>query len=415
MCRETDAHVQRWLSIVGLGEDGWPGLDPTACEAVRNAAYVIGGARHLAMLPSIAAQTREIWPSPLTDAIDDIRARRGTPVVVLATGDPFWFGVGATLARSFAPSEIRAFPRPSAFSLAASRLGWALQHVECLSVHGRDLAAIRPCLHDDRRLILLSWDGRTPSAVARLLCTAGFERSRMTVLEHLGGAQERRLGGTAVDWDHSDIAALNVVAVDCVAGARARPIARAAGRPETLFEHDGQISQAEVRAVVMALLAPGCGERLWDIGAGSGAIGIEWMLADPSNRTTAIEARAERAARVRANAERIGVPALECLHGQAPAALVDRPTPDAVFIGGGLTSEGLLERCLGALAATPRGRLVATSVTVEGDAVLAEAMQRHGGTLRRLGIERAQPLGRFHGWAPARPVTIWCWNRGQTA
>ncbi|MGN8160685.1 precorrin-6y C5,15-methyltransferase (decarboxylating) subunit CbiE [Salinisphaera sp. SWV1] len=411
MCRDTDASVQAWLSIVGLGEDGWPGLEPAARAAVARAAHVIGGRRHLAMLPPIAGQTRETWPSPLLDAIDGIRARRGTPVAVLATGDPFWFGVGATLARSVAPSEMRAFPRPSAFSLAAARLGWALQDVYCLSVHGRDLAAIRPYLDNGTRLILLSWDGRTPAAVARLLRETGFEPSRLTVLEHLGGAGARCLSDRAADWAHADIAALNVVAVDCVAGARAQPIPRVAGRPEALFEHDGQISKAEVRAVVLALLAPGRGETLWDIGAGSGAVGIEWMLADPANRTIALEARAERAERVRRNAERLGVPALECIHGSAPQALADLPTPDAIFIGGGLTHAGLVERCLASLAAGQQARLVATSVTVEGDAVLAAAMQRHGGTLRRIGIERAEPLGRFHGWASARPVTIGCWTR----
>lgn len=411
MCGDTESSVQAWLSIVGLGEDGWDGLAPAARAAIENADYVIGGQRHLAMLPPSGSQTREVWPSPLLDAIDGIRARRGTPVAVLATGDPFWFGVGATLARTVTPSEIRAFPKPSAFSFAAARLGWALQQVDCLSVHGRDLAAIRPYVHEARRLILLSWDGSTPSAVARWLIEAGFERSRMTVFEHLGGDQERCLTGTAADWWHHGIAALNVVAIECVAGDRTQSVPQTAGRSATWFEHDGQISQAEVRAVVLSLLAPGRGETLWDIGAGSGAVGIEWMLADPANRALAVEARAERAERITSNAERLGVPALECIHGQAPGALpADREPPDAIFIGGGLTVPGLLADCLARLAGSPRGRLVATSVTVEGDAVLAEAMQRHGGSLRRVAIDRAEPLGRFHGWAPARPVTIWCWQ-----
>lgn len=401
--------VMPWLSVVGIGEDGWAGLAATAQVRIENAEHVIGGARHLAMLPAIAGQSREHWPSPLLDVIDGLCARRGRPVAVLATGDPCWFGVGATLARYIAPEEMIVLPQPSAFSLAAARLGWALQHVHCLSAHGRDLAAIRGTFHDGRRLLLLSWDGRTPAAVARMLCEAGFESSRLTVLEHLDGEQERCLSATAADWAYRDIAALNIVAVDCVAGKIAQPIPQTAGRSEAWFEHDGQISQAEVRAVVLSLLAPGRGETLWDIGAGSGAIGIEWMLADPANRTVAIEAKAERAQRVTVNAERLGVPALDCIHGEVPGALPDREPPDAIFIGGGLATPGLLADCLARLAGSPRGRLVATSVTVEGDAIVAEAMQRHGGRLRRLAIDRAEPLGRFHGWAPTRPVTIWCW------
>ncbi|WP_423824027.1 precorrin-6y C5,15-methyltransferase (decarboxylating) subunit CbiE [Salinisphaera sp. SPP-AMP-43] len=410
MCRHTDSSISPWLSIVGIGEDGWSGLTPSARSAVENADYLMGGARHLAMLPGVDGQRRERWPSPLLDGIDGLCARRGSPVTVLATGDPFWFGVGATLARYIAPEEMAVFPQPSAFSWAAARLGWALQHVHCVSAHGRDLAALRPYLHDGRRLLLLSWDASTPDAVARMLCEAGFEGSRMTVLEHLGGDKERALSAIAAEWSYRDIAALNMVAVDCVAGEHARSIPRTAGRAEALFAHDGQISKAEVRAVVLSLLAPGRGERLWDIGAGSGAVGIEWMLADPANRTIAVEARAERASGVAGNAERLGVPALACIHGQAPEALADLEAPDAIFIGGGLTVDGLLAHCLARLVGRPRTRLVATSVTVEGDAVLAEAMQRHGGSLRRIAIERAEPLGRLTGWAPARPITIWCWS-----
>lgn len=414
MCPAGEPAVQPpWLSIVGLGERGWAGLGAEARNAIARAALVIGGARHLAMLPEQPGQTRKCWPSPLTDAIADILTRRGTAVCVLASGDPFWFGVGATLARHVPADEMRVWPQPSAFALAAARMGWALQHTTCLSVHGRALSAIKSHLYDGARLLLLSWDERTPAAVASLLRERGFGGSTLTVLEHMDGPDERRARGTARDWSHDPGAALNTMAVDCVADAGALTIANTPGRPADLFDNDSQISAAEIRAIVLSLLAPTPGERLWDIGAGSGAVGIEWMLAHAANRTLAVEARAERAERVRGNAERLGVPALECVTGQAPDALVGAPAPAAIFIGGGLTTAGLLEHCVVAIGHEPAGRIVATSVTVEGDAVLAAAVARHGGRLRRIAVSHAEPLGAFLGWAPARPVTIWHWRNDE--
>jgi precorrin-6Y C5,15-methyltransferase (decarboxylating) len=396
---------QPWLTLVGLGEDGWPGLSPAARTAVEQAETVFGGERHLAMVPETAGQERIPWPSPLTDALPWIEARRGRPVCVLASGDPFWFGIGATLARRLPAREMAVHPAPSAFSLAAARLGWPLQGTRCLSLHGRVLERVHPWLQDGARLLILSWDGTTPAALAERLVARGFGESTLTVLEHLGGPDERRREGAARDWGAAEMADLNTVAVTCRAEAGSHGIARAPGRPDDAFDHDGSITKREVRSVALAHLAPGAGEVLWDIGAGSGAIGIEWMLADPTNQAVAVEANAERAARIEANARAFGVPELTCVHGRAPEALADLPPPQAVFIGGGLTTAGLLERCRAALA--PGGRLVANSVTVEGDAVLADAHQRLGGQLTRLAVDRAEPLGGFSGWAPLRPVTIW--------
>lgn len=408
MCPPTPGAVQTpWLSIVGIGAAGWDELSPGAQQAVLSAPWVIGGERHLAMLPQVAQQSRQVWPSPLGEGIDWIKARRHTPVCVLASGDPFWFGVGATLARHVDSAEMQVWPQPSALSLAAARMGWALQHVACVSVHGRALDQVMPYLAPGNRLLVLSWDGTTPAALARLLVAQGFGASQLTVLAELGGDAEQRHSARARDWTQAETAALNIVALDCVAEAAATPIARSAGRPDTLFDNDGQLTKREVRAVVLGLLAPGRGERLWDIGAGSGAIGIEWMLADRRNRAIAIEARSERAARIRANAGELGVPALECIEASAPAALAGLATPDAIFIGGGLTTPGLLAQCWAALA-SPRGRIVASSVTLEGDAALAEAQAEYGGTLRRIGVERMQPLGRFRGWQPQRSVILWC-------
>jgi precorrin-6Y C5,15-methyltransferase (decarboxylating) len=404
------ATVAPWLSVVGLGEAGWDELSPGAQQAVRGAQLVIGGERHLALIPAATDsasgdQEHRVWPSPLHEALPAIVARRGTPVCVLATGDPFWHGVGVTLARHIDPAEMRVWPGLSAYALAAARMGWALQATACVSVHGRALERLIPRLHDGARLLLLSWDGSTPQAVAERLSARGFGDSKITALGHMGGPDEARWAGTAEDWPHGHVADLNTVAVDCVAAADARPMAQVPGRPEEAFDHDGQITKREVRAVTLAHLAPGRMERLWDVGAGSGAIAIEWMLSDPSNQAWAVEAQPARAARIRANAAASGVPDLVCVEGEAPQALEDLAAPDAVFIGGGLTGADVVARCWQALR--PGGRLVANSVTVDGDGVLTAARGEYGGELVRIAIDRAEPLGRYTGWTPQRPVTLW--------
>ncbi|MFO7859009.1 MAG: precorrin-6y C5,15-methyltransferase (decarboxylating) subunit CbiE [Ectothiorhodospiraceae bacterium] len=394
-----------WLTIIGIGADGVDGLAPRARDALARAQTVFGGERHLAMLPADPAQERIAWPSPLDQALPWISARCGQPTCVLASGDPFWYGIGATLARTVPPAEMQVHPAPSAFSQAAARVGWPLQACRCLSVHGRALDRVRPWLQPGARLLILSWDGTTADALGRLLVDSGFGDSTLTVLEHMGGPEERSRPCRAADWPGCETAALNTIALDCVAAPDARVIPATAGRPEALFEHDGQITKQEVRAVTLAALRPGRGERLWDIGAGSGSVGIEWMLADPANHTVAVERDGTRCRRIRANAESCGVPDLECLEGSAPDALAEQPTPDAIFIGGGLTTPGLLDHCRAAL---PRGgRLVANSVTVEGDATLARAAADHGGQLSRIAVSRAEPLGGFQGWQPLRPVTLW--------
>ncbi|OOC49334.1 MULTISPECIES: bifunctional cobalt-precorrin-7 (C(5))-methyltransferase/cobalt-precorrin-6B (C(15))-methyltransferase [Thioalkalivibrio] len=401
-----------WLHIVGVGADGLSGLAPEARAAVAQATTVIGGARHLEMVPEQPGQERLVWPSPLETALDWIEARAGQPLCVLASGDPFWFGVGATLMRRFPVAATRVFPAPSAFSLAAARMGWPLQETRCLSVHGRPLEALRPWLHDGARLLILSRDGETPGELAHWLNDLGFGASALTVLEQLGGARERIGATTAADWGAREVDPLNTIALECRASPvapTAPVIAASAGRPEAQFEQDGQITKREVRAVTLALLAPGRGECLWDIGAGSGSIGIEWMLADPANHTLAIEPRAERLERIARNARALGVPALQCIPGRAPEALDGLAPPDAIFIGGGLTTPGLVEHCVESLRMG--GRLVANSVTVEGDAVLAAARERHGGELTRINVSRAEPLGTMSGWKPLRPVTLWSLRR----
>ncbi|MFV8835061.1 precorrin-6y C5,15-methyltransferase (decarboxylating) subunit CbiE [Aquisalimonas sp.] len=394
-----------WLTIIGIGEDGVDGLAPAAREALSGADSLFGGQRHLDLVPAREGQARIAWPSPLSDALPWIRDRRGRPVCVLATGDPFWYGIGATLAHEVPAAEMTVHPVPSAFSLAAARMGWPLQITRCLSAHGRALDRVRPWLQPGARLLVLSWDGTTAAALAELLRTNGFGASTLTVLEHLGGEVEQRVEATAAAWSQTRTADLNTIAIACESAPDARVLPATAGRPDALFEHDGQITKREVRAVTLAQLAPRRGETLWDVGAGSGAIGIEWMLVDAHNHAVAVEPDPDRAQRVQANARACGVPDLACVNGRAPEALAGLPRPDAVFVGGGLTTVGLLTACHEALPSG--GRLVANSVTVEGDAVLADAVARWGGELTRLAVSRSEPLGGFHGWRPLRPVTIW--------
>ena len=391
---------------MGIGLGGWADLAEPARAAIRTAEIIIGGPRHLAVLPAGIAGECHAWPSPFTDGLAMIQAWRGRAVVVLATGDPFWFGAGASLTRVVAPGEIRSWPQPSAFSLAAARLGWALQHVDCLSVHGRSMTDVVPYLADRARLLVLSWDGDTPAALAAFLSDRGFGASMMTVLGDLGGPDETRVSAAAHAWDPQTAAALNVVAVDCVATPTAGVLGSAPGRAEGWFTHGGQITKREVRAVVLSLLAPATGETLWDIGAGSGAIAIEWLLADRRNAAVAVEARADRAAEIEAAAARLGVGGLVVQHRRADRTLTGLDgRPEAIFIGGGLTTPGLVDACMARLA--PRGRLVATSVTLAGEAVLLAAHARWGGRLRHIAVARSAPLGELAGWQPQRPIVIW--------
>lgn len=395
----------RWLSIVGLGEDGWDGLSPAARALVERAELVAGGARHLALIPEFSAQERLNWPSPLSDAYPALLARRGRPVCVLASGDPSWYGIGATLSKLVPADETVIVPAPSSFSLAAARMGWALQEAATLTVHGRPLELVIPHLQPNARLLVLSWDGTTPGKLAALLRERGFGVSRLTALAAMGGPRETRTEATADAWTAERVADLNTLAVECVATPGVRTLPRAPGLPDDWFAHDGQITKREVRAVTLSWLAPRRGELLWDVGAGSGSIGVEWMLADPANRAVAVEHKEERAARISLNAAAFGVPGLELVRGKAPEALAGLAAPDAVFIGGGLTNDGVFDACWTALK--PGGRLVANAVTLESEAMLIALHKRLGGELSQIAVSRAAAIGGFTGWRPLMPVTLW--------
>jgi len=394
----------RWLAVVGIGEDGLDGLSPAARRLVAQAAFVVGGRRHLALAQPLDAETL-VWPSPIEDALDKIEAWRGKPVCVLASGDPFFFGVGTMLTRRFAPAEMISIPAPSAFALAASRLGWSQQDCAMLSLHGRPLEAIIPHLEPGARILALSWDDATPAKLAALMTARGMGRSKLTVCEAMGGPRERIREAQAHSYALESVAALNTIALEVVADSNARVLPRAAGLPDEWFEHDGQITKRDIRAITLSALAPRRGEMLWDIGAGSGSVAIEWLLADPANRAVAIEARHERAARIVRNSLSFGVPHLAVVNGEAPHVLGELPPPDAVFIGGGATAPTMIERAIDALPSS--GRLVVNAVTLETQAACVSWRARRGGELMQIAVAHAEPVGRFTGWRPALPVVQW--------
>lgn len=383
------------------------GLSATARGLVSGADIVFGGERHLRLAaPLIRGEARR-WPSPFSQAVDAVLAARGQQVCVLASGDPFFYGVGSVLANHVAAEETLVVPAPSAFSLAAARLGWALPDLALVSVHGRALDRIRPHLHQGARVLALTSDREGPEALARLLAETGFGESRLTVLEALGGPDERIRSTTAAGFSLAEIAELNIAAIEVEAAPGARIIAYTPGLADDLFEHDGQITKREVRALTLSSLAPLRGELLWDIGAGSGSVAVEWMLAHPSMRAVAVEARADRAGRIRRNAAAFGVPELETVEGRAPEALAGLGTPDAVFVGGGASDAGVLDAVIEALR--PGGRLVVNAVTLETEAELIARHAPLGGSLTRIAVARADGVGGKTGWRPAMPVTQWVW------
>ncbi len=391
-----------WLAIVGLGEDGLPGLAPAARALLDNAEVLIGGTRHLDMVPDDGRE-RLTWPSPLGAIVEEIARRRGQRVCVLATGDPMHYGIGVTLAKAVPMDEMVIIPAPSAFSLACARLGWTLSEVEPLTLHGRPLALLHPAIQPGARLLLLSNDAATPDQVAELLRARGYGPSRMVVLEHMGGAKERRLDATAEAWQPGRVADFNTIAVDCLAGPDAALLPRTPGLPDEAFRHDGQMTKREVRAVTLSALQPVPGQLLWDLGAGSGSIAIEWMRSHPRCRAIAVERYADRIALIAGNAAALGTPGLEIVEGEAPGALDGLEAPDAAFIGGGLRADGNFETCWDRLK--PGGRLVANAVTVEGEQALARWRAELGGELIRIAVSRAGAIGPYTGWRPLMPVT----------
>ncbi|MFG2218809.1 precorrin-6y C5,15-methyltransferase (decarboxylating) subunit CbiE [Streptomyces sp. NPDC048685] len=394
------------VTVVGIGADGWAGLPDAARTELIDAQVLIGGERQLGLLPASCRGQRMPWPSPLRPAVPGLlAAHAGSRVAVLASGDPMFYGIGRALTEVLGTGALRILPHPSSVSYACARIGWPVEDTEVVTLVGRPAARLAAALHHGRRVLVLSADARTPAAVAGLLREQGFGPSRLRVLEQLGGADEACLEGTADHWPHPPGDPLNVIAVECRRTPEALRLGAVPGLPDAAYEHDGQLTKRHIRAATLGVLAPAPGELLWDIGGGSGSIAIEWMRTHPSCRAITVERDPRRAQRIAHNADRLGVPALRVVTGPAPGNLTRLPTPDAVFIGGGLTVPDLLDTCWDALP--PGGRLVANTVTLESEALLAEAHREHGGELVRLAVAHAVPVGGFTGWRQAMPVTQW--------
>jgi precorrin-6Y C5,15-methyltransferase (decarboxylating) len=394
--------VTAWLTVIGIGDDGLDGLSQAARALIGTAEVLVGGTRHLAMVPQGTAE-RVPWLQPFAGSIAAVAQQRGRRVVVLASGDPMWYGAGAVLARHFPREEMVVLPHPGAFSLAAARLGWAIADCALLSLHGRPLDTLRLHLAEGRRVLIFSEDGATPAAVSGLLTDAGWGPSRITVLEHLGGPAEAIHHATAADWGERRVADLNTIALECHAVPGTCGRSRLAGLPDEAFAHDGQLTKREVRAATLAALAPVLGEHFWDVGAGCGSIAIEWLRAGEHLSAVAIERDPARAALIARNAATLGVPGLQIVTGAAPQALAGLTPPDAIFVGGGIGEPNLLPALWRALL--PGGRLVANVVSIEGERVLLDWQARYGGTLTRLAASRAEKLGGHQLWRPLIAVT----------
>lgn len=389
-----------WLHIVGIGEDGMDGLTPATRAVVEAAQVIVGGERHHALAESIGA-TRISWPSPFNALIETLKAQRGKRVVVLASGDPLWYSVGARIGRSIDPAEIIYHPQVGAFQMAAARMGWSMADLETLTVHGRPVEQMIAYIQPDQRLLILTTGAETPAQIAAFLAARGFGQSKMTVLANMGGEDEARFDGIADSWAH-EVPPFNTLAVDCVAAPDAALLPRVPGLADDLFQSDGTMTKQEVRAATLAKLMPMRGALLWDIGCGCGSVAVEWMRAARYARAIGIEPRADRRAMAAANALALGAPKLELVEGMVPAALDGLAPPDAIFIGGGLSREVFASAWA---ALRPLGRLVANSVTLESEAELIELHREFGGDLVKLQIMRVEPIGSLSGWKPLRPVT----------
>lgn len=394
--------AQPWLHVVGIGEDGMAGLQPATRAVIEAAEVIVGGDRHHTLAEGLQAE-RIRWPSPFDALIDLLTSMKDRRVVVLATGDPLWFSVGARIGREIDPIEITYHPQLSAFQLAAARMGWSLADVETLTVHGRPVEQMIAFIQPLARLLILTTGSDTPGQIAKFLTDRGFGRSAMTVLSEMGGENEARFDGLAESWDH-DVPAFNTLAVDCVADPQAALLPRVPGLADDLLTHDGTMTKQEVRAVTLAKLMPMRGALLWDIGTGCGSVAVEWMRGARYARAIGIEPRADRRAMAAENALALGAPRLELIDGKVPAALDGLEPPDAVFIGGGLSRE-VFEAAWAALR--PLGRLVCNAVTLESEAVLLDLHKAYGGELVKLSVARADPVGDLTGWRPMMPVTQW--------
>ncbi len=393
-----------WLTIVGVNDDGPNGLAPGP-RAVIEAADIVVGSQRILDREDLGDTETHNWTSPFEDMVTQIESWRGKNVVVLATGNPMHYGVGATLIRHIPAEEMTVIPAPSAFSLAAARLGWPVQSLEMISLHGRPVSLLHPFVQPGAKLLVLMGDGQTVHKAASLLCERGYDESKLTVLEHMDGPYERIVRLTAQECRSQDFADFNTLGIECVAGVDSKLLPSTPGLPDDAFTHDGQLTKREVRAVTLAALGPTPGAMLWDVGAGCGSVAIEWMRAARNARAIAFEKNKPRIKMIAENAVALGAPGLEVVEGDAGKTLKDHTVPDAVFLGGAVTSEDVFKISWSALK--PGARLVANAVTLEGEAALIKRHEAYGGELVRIDISHVTSIGSRRALRPRMAVMQW--------
>ncbi len=392
--------MSKWLDIIGVGEGGIEALQPPLRALIDQAQLVIGPDRFGAALAQFVP-----WQSPLNAMLTQIDALRGTPTVILASGDPMWFGIGATLAQRYLADEIAIHAHPSAFQLAAAHMRWPLQHLATISLHGRPVETIHPHILPGNRILALTSDKTTAAGVVGILVDRGYGGSIVTALEHLGGPAERRTSAEAENFDVTDLCDFYVLAIDCVASHDATLLPSIAGLPDQAFVSDGQLTKRDVRAATIAKLAPYPGALLWDVGAGCGSVAIEWMRAARDAMAIAFERDRERQSMCLINAAALGVPALKIVDGDAQLGVIGQPVPDAVFIGGDVGNDALFQACWQALR--PGGRLVANAVTLDGEQAIYQRHQRFGGEIVRIDISVLDQIGDHLALRPRMAITQW--------
>ena len=396
--------MSAWLTIIGIGDDGVDNLPPVSRTLLDAADLIVGSRRSLAR-DDFGGRDTLIWASPLNDTIESLQKLKDQNVVILATGDPMHFGIAATLLKTFDRDEISVIPAPSAFSLAAARMGWPLQHIETLSLHGRPVSLLQPFVQPGARLLALTGGNDSIHDAAALLCERGFGDSVLTVLEHMGGPGERIISLEASKCEGQDFAGFNTLAIQCIASPGAQILPRVPGLPDEAFQHDGQLTKREIRAVTLSALGPTPGATLWDVGAGCGSVAIEWMRACPHTQAIAFEKNEDRISMIARNAVALGAPGLDIVQGDVERTLDENDAPSAIFLGGAVANEAVFAKCWKALPAG--GRLVANAVTLEGEAALIARHAQHGGELVRMEISHAGPVGTRQAFRPRMAVTQW--------
>ncbi|MBX7145930.1 MAG: precorrin-6y C5,15-methyltransferase (decarboxylating) subunit CbiE [Alphaproteobacteria bacterium] len=391
-----------WLTIIGLNQKGIGTLSADAQHALHHAEIVVAAQKYHDYFPELKTE-RWIWRRPLKRTLDALEKVRGKKVVVLATGDPMWFGVGVSLSKRFLPHEMSIIPGISAFSLVCARLGWSISTTVCITMHGRPINQLVNFLAPHQRLILLSHDQTTPSKIANLLTERGYGSSKMIVFSDMNSLSEKYIEGLAKNNNFLDCSDFNTIAIECSEGEVNSLMPLTIGLPDDVFHHDGQLTKYKIRTLTLSALMPMPNQTLWDIGAGCGSISIEWARYHSTMKSYAIEKNEKRCQFIKENSDSFGLSNIDILSGTAPEILNNLEKPDAIFIGGGLLEKNMIDICWQALKKS--GRLVINTVTIESEQEILKIYKNLGGKLSKISIEQPDLLGELTVWRKSMPVT----------